>query len=62
MVLKKSQKETIAKLELFKDFLAIMNTSGASILNNTHLILNFVYWSDASSHGLGGFNHEGLAW
>ena len=49
-------------LELFKDLLSLMSTIGASIPNVTYALPDYFYWSDASSHSLGGFNHEGLAW
>ena len=55
-------KSTVDDLELFKEFLAIMSTSGTSIPNITYSLPDFVCWSDASSYGIGGFNHEGLAW
>ena len=39
-----------------------MSTSGSSISNITYSLPDYICWSDASSYGLGGFNHEGLAW
>ena len=58
----KLSKGTREDLILFKDFLAIMSTHGSSISNITFTLPDYVCWSDASSYGLGGFNHEGLAW
>ena len=49
-------------MEFFKEILSIMSTKGVSIPNVTHALPDYICWSDASSYGLGGFNHEGVAW
>ena len=39
-----------------------MSLKGTSIPNITYALPDYICWSDTSSFGLGGFNHEGLAW
>ena len=45
-------------MKFFKEILAIMRTKGVSIPNVMYTFPDYTCWSDASSFGLRGFNHE----